>query len=124
MAGGIGDECDVCGERGHAEEECAGIWMTYKPERDGVRTVPESEMVVSCYNCGRATHWGDDCPALPDFVADFITFDTWSAKNASRYITGKAGVRRGSDAASVGQPENGHASSLPAHQVAMLGEWA
>jgi len=125
LAGGIGDECDICGERGHAEEECSGIWMTFKPTRDNVELVAEEEMVVSCYNCGRATHWGDDCPALPDFVADFITFDTWSDKNARRFVVGRAdgGGGEHDDAASVGQDE-GHSNGIPAHQVAMLGEWA
>jgi hypothetical protein len=81
-------------------------------------------MVVSCYNCGRATHWGDDCPALPDFVADFITFDTWSDKNARRYVLGRADVSGvQDDAVSVGQ-DNEHVGGMPQHQVAMLGEWA
>ena len=88
-----------------------------------MKLVAEEEIVVSCYNCGRATHWGDDCPALPDFVADFITFDTWSDKNASRYIVGRADVGGGQDdAASVGHNE--HVGGIPQHQVAMLGEWA
>jgi hypothetical protein len=124
LAGGIGDECDICGERGHAEEECSGIWMTFKPTRGNVELVAEEEMVVSCYNCGRATHWGDDCPALPDFVADFITFDTWSDKNAKRYVFGGADVGgEHDDAASVGQHDE-HVGGMPQHQVAMLGEWA
>jgi len=124
LAGGIGDECDVCGERGHAEEECSGIWMTFKPTRSNVALVAEEEMVVSCYNCGRATHWGDDCPALPDFVADFITFDTWSDKNARRFVLGRADVGgEHDDAASAGQ-DNDHVGGMPQHQVAMLGEWA
>jgi hypothetical protein len=124
LAGGIGDECDICGDRGHAEEECSGIWTTFKPTRTNVALVAEEEIVVSCYNCGRATHWGDDCPALPDFVADFITFDTWSDKNARRYIVGRADVGGGQDdAASVGQV-NEHVGGMPQHQVAMLGEWA
>lgn len=122
MAGGIGDECDVCGERGHAEEECSGIWQTFKPTRDNVKVISEDDMAVGCYNCGRNTHWGDDCPALPDFVEDCITFDTWSGKNASRYIAGQGDVVASrNDAASAGQEGPG---GMPAHQVAMLGEWA
>lgn len=125
-AGLVGDECDVCGRPGHAEEECAGIWMTSHLAPLG-KKIPEDQMVVSCYNCGRDTHWGDDCPALPDFVADFITHDTWSAKNAARY-TFKRAEPTGSDeddAASVGQEKNGTAlAAVPAHQVAMLGDWA
>jgi hypothetical protein len=122
MAGGIGDECDVCGERGHAEEECSGIWTTFKPLRDNVKVIAEDEMARACYNCGRTTHWGDDCPALPDFVEDCITFDTWSGKNASRYIAGQPEVViPRNEAASAGQDSAG---GMPAHQVAMLGEWA
>jgi hypothetical protein len=122
MAGGIGDECDVCGERGHAEEECSGIWQTFKPSRENVKVISEDEMAMACYNCGRTTHWGDDCPALPDFVEDCITFDTWSGKNASRYIAGRAeALTRRNDVASAEQENNG---GMPAHQVAMLGEWA
>lgn len=124
LAGGIGDECDVCGERGHAEEECSGIWLTFKPTADNINAIPEDQMVVSCYNCGRATHWGDDCPALPDFVADFITYDTWSAKNARRYISGGEhgdAVSAGQDKGLNGQ-ENG-VNAIPQHQVAMLGDW-
>jgi hypothetical protein len=122
MAGGIGDECDVCGERGHAEEECSGIWLTFKPKRDNVKVIAEDEMAVSCYNCGRSTHWGDDCPALPDFVADFITFDTWSKRNARRYIAGQAEVVIPRDEAASARQEM--VGGMPAHQVAMLGEWA
>lgn len=123
MAGGIGDECDVCGEGGHAEEECAGIWQTFKPTRDNIKVIPAEQMAVSCYNCGRATHWGDDCPALPGFVADFITFDTWSAKNGNRYIAGRGDVEGGIDnVASNGEPAG--PGGIPAHQVAMLGNWA
>lgn len=124
MAGGIGDECDVCGERGHAEEECSGIWTTFKPPRDNVKVIAEDQMAVACYNCGRTTHWGDDCPALPDFVEDFITFDTWSKKNASRYIAGRAEVVVPRNEAASARQENQNAGGMPAHQVAMLGEWA
>jgi hypothetical protein len=125
MAGGIGDECDECGECGHAEEECAAIWQTFRPTRDNVQVIPEKDMAVSCYNCGRTTHWGDDCPALPDFVGDFITFDTWSGKNASRYIAGQSDVVGGTEG-SVAKTEamESPAGGMPAHQVAMLGEWA
>ena len=98
--------------------------MTFKPTRGNLALVAEKEMVVSCYNCGRATHWGDDCPALPDFVADFITFDTWSDKNARRYVLGRADVGgMQDDAVSVGQ-DNERVGGMPQHQVAMLGEWA
>lgn len=128
MAGGIGDECDVCGEHGHAEEECAGIWQTFKPSRDNIQVINEDEMAVSCYNCGRATHWGDDCPALPDFVADFITFDTWSGRNARRYIAGQASDLEGEtgkgNVAAANGPMDPPAGGMPAHQVAMLGQWA
>jgi hypothetical protein len=98
--------------------------MTFKPVRGNVELVAEEDMVVSCYNCGRATHWGDDCPALPDFVADFITFDTWSDKNARRYVLGRADAGgQQDDAAGVGQ-DNERVGGMPQHQVAMLGEWA
>lgn len=125
-AGKMGDECDVCGELGHAEEECSGIWLTFNPSSsDRHKRIAESEMVVSCYNCGRSTHWGDDCPALPDFVADFITFDTWSGKNASRYVMGEGhgSDDDGYDAASVGQDKSENGRGMPEHQVQMLGDW-
>lgn len=126
QAGKLGDECDVCGELGHAEEECSGIWLTFDPvQSDRHKRIAGSEMVVSCYNCGRPSHWGDDCPALPDFVADFITFDTWSGKNAARYIMTEGHDSDGDDdAASVGQDKATDGQGMPAHQVQMLGEWA
>jgi hypothetical protein len=125
MAGGIGDECDVCGEPGHAEEECSGIWLTFKPSRDSTKVIADEDMVVSCYNCGRATHWGDDCPALPDFVADFITFDTWSGRNARRYVAGQGDAESGKGGfVSDVQGKDVSGSGMPAHQVAMLGQWA
>ncbi|KAM0714987.1 hypothetical protein Q7P37_009452 [Cladosporium fusiforme] len=124
QAGKMGDECDVCGELGHAEEECSGIWMTFNPaQSDRHRRVADGVIVVSCYNCGRSTHWGDDCPALPDFVADFVTFDTWSGKNASRYTMGSADGSDDDDAASVGQEKTEQGQGIPVHQVQMLGEW-
>jgi hypothetical protein len=125
MAGGIGDECDVCGEPGHAEEECSGIWLTFKPSRDSTKVIADEDMVVSCYNCGRATHWGDDCPALPDFVAEFITFDTWSGRNARRYVAGQGDAESGKGGfVSDVQGKDVSGSGMPAHQVAMLGQWA
>lgn len=125
QAGKMGDECDVCGELGHAEEECSGIWLTFNPgQSDRHKRIADNQMVVSCYNCGRATHWGDDCPALPDFVADFITFDTWSDRNASRYVISFVqGSEERDDAASMGQVESEAGQGMPAHQVQMLGEW-
>lgn len=137
-AGLFGDECDVCGKLGHAEEECAGIWQTFNPDKpDRHKRIAEDQMAVSCYNCGRTSHWGDDCPALPDFVADVIYFDTWSKKNADRYVmkageedrvhgnvNGQYESHDDDDAASVGQDKGDGREGMPAHQVAMLGEWA
>ncbi|KAK4541470.1 hypothetical protein LTR36_007916 [Oleoguttula mirabilis] len=82
-----GDVCDVCGDVGHVEEECSGLWRTYKAEEANTVKVPAQEMQTACYNCGADDHWGDDCPGLPAFLRRKLGNNkTWSARHANRFV--------------------------------------
>lgn len=119
--------CRLCKDRWHATAWCSSIWTTFKPSRDAVRKIPPEHMSVTCYNCGGnggrgKPHWGDDCPDLPNFLAQLIVFDTWSAKNANSYI-----VR--DDESSMDEREvedegrvNG-GGSVPAYQLEQAAAW-
>lgn len=61
--------CTLCPSLAHTAPDCPTIWTTHhitdlRVIADG--TAPEPYKVPSlrtfCYNCGRANHWGDDCP--------------------------------------------------------------
>ncbi|KAK6441963.1 hypothetical protein LTR95_001798 [Oleoguttula sp. CCFEE 5521] len=124
VAGAPGDECDVCGKGGHAEEQCAELWTTFKIDPEGFVPVSRRSILVSCYNCGKANdHWGDDCKTLPDYVIKDIMHDTWSAVNAERYIlAAEKTVGRNRD---HGEEESMHGrdGGIQAHQLAQLGDW-
>lgn len=119
--------CSLCNDMWHADEWCPDVWTTFKPSRDAVRKVPPEHMSVTCYNCGGnggkgKPHWGDDCPDQPKFLAEMITFDTWSSKNANRYI-----VNDGDSSMDEGEVEddgrmNG-GGSVQAYQRAQLAAW-
>ncbi|OQN96734.1 hypothetical protein B0A48_17158 [Cryoendolithus antarcticus] len=124
IAGAPGDECDVCGNGGHAEEQCAELWTTFKIDPETFVPVSRRSIVVSCYNCGKANdHWGDDCKTLPDYVIKDIMHDTWSAVNAERYILAAektAGRNRVHDEE---ESMHGRDGGIQAHQLAQLGDW-
>ena len=104
------DPCDICGEPGHVEEECAKLWFTsLKPQMTDIRKLPERDMYKVCYNCGESGydgHWGDDCPDRyynertqgPNLVK------TWSKKDAAKFI-GPDDDEDGEDERSGGQAD-------------------
>ncbi|KAI7481117.1 hypothetical protein KC357_g2532 [Hortaea werneckii] len=94
-AGGRSDPCDICQDVDHVEEECPKLWRWYEPQENSVVKIPNSAMIKTCYNCGSVSHWGDDCPPLPDFIRDKLHFNrNWSARYASNFIDAEAGNAR------------------------------
>lgn len=74
--------CDYCKKKGHPEDKCWRVWSTYVPE-DIVEPKKIATLNVSCYYCGAADHFGDDCPLdRRRKVGDRRAF---SAKEAERY---------------------------------------
>ncbi|KAK3074374.1 hypothetical protein LTR53_003237 [Teratosphaeriaceae sp. CCFEE 6253] len=85
QGGGAGDPCDVCGQTGHVEEECSGLWRTIKFDPGRTSKPLAKAMRKACYNCGSSSHWGDDCPQLPAYIRTAGGKGTWSAENADMY---------------------------------------
>lgn len=109
-AGMIGDECDICGKTGHAEEECSGLWCSF--DKSQAKKIEPKMMIASCYKCG-GEHWGDDCPFISSTIRQRISFcSTFSAANAAKFIKSSDSTDTDSD-----QQHNG---SLPAYQLRQL----
>lgn len=78
-----GFTCGICGGP-HRDELCSWLWRTFTPAGLSpllLRTV--NDMRVSCYECGAAGHWGDDCLSRPR--AKISQCDTFSTAFASQF---------------------------------------
>ena len=53
--------CELCQMKGHAEIDCEMIWRT-SMGRAGLDVLQNSECSLSCYECGKGGHLGNDCP--------------------------------------------------------------
>lgn len=94
--GGFGDVCDVCGNTGHVEEECSGLWRSYRFNEADTIKVSSRAMRKACYNCGSGSHWGDDCSSLPSFLHNKRGNNgTWSAAYANQFVKVEARDERG-----------------------------
>jgi len=80
-----GFTCGICGGP-HKDELCSHLWRTFTPAASGapqrLRTV--DDVRVSCYECGAAGHWGDDCLSRPR--AKISQCNTFSAAFASQFF--------------------------------------
>ena len=86
--GGPKDPCDVCGATNHVEEECSQLWRSFKPAQSD-KKMPASKMLVSCYNCGNRSHFGDDCPDMASFMLRKVNANrVWSEEWADQFIQG------------------------------------
>ena len=53
--------CDLCQRNGHIEEDCELIWRT--SGRPWEFNLAHANVRLSCYECGRSGHLGNDCPS-------------------------------------------------------------
>ena len=53
--------CLECQAHGHSTMECENAWRRYEIVE---HSPTPTEFIVSCYNCGQSTHFGDCCPNL------------------------------------------------------------
>ena len=53
--------CDLCQRNGHVEEDCELIWRTSGRPWDF--DLANANVQLSCYECGRSGHLGNDCPS-------------------------------------------------------------
>lgn len=53
--------CDLCSNAGHTEDDCELLWRT--SGLPGVVKVSDTRLkYIFCYECGRRSHFGNDCP--------------------------------------------------------------
>lgn len=125
-AGGIGDECDLCGRTGHIEDECHSLWCSFSPDDGPLKTIPDALMIKGCYNCGSAKHWGDDCSILPGFLAEKRSLNpTFSARNAAKYVAGESsvGYKQNGSGGGSGNGGDGGGGSVPQYQLQQLNDF-
>jgi len=69
-------ECDLCQRTGHTEAECELQWRT--SGRPWESDINAADMIFYCYECGRSSHLGNDCPSRNPRKA--MGTSTWSGK--------------------------------------------
>ncbi|KAI9311307.1 hypothetical protein BX666DRAFT_1997029 [Dichotomocladium elegans] len=81
--------CSLCGLSYHINLHCPSIVHSYKEnelDQESGNTVHDSGAKPFCYNCGKASHYGDDCPVLPEYLKEVPTaFSKTNATRGSRF---------------------------------------
>ncbi|KAI9828824.1 MAG: hypothetical protein M1819_006531 [Sarea resinae] len=79
--------CDLCGKDGHVEDVCSLIWRTYPTTQEQApRKMASRDMVVACYACGSAGHFGVDCRMRSRTKVLASGGLTFSLSNMRRYL--------------------------------------
>lgn len=77
--------CDLCQRNGHAETDCELQWRTSGKIWDP--SVLRNRVNLSCYECGRAGHLGNDCPTRRPGKS--LGTSTWGSGNKFASIKSK-----------------------------------
>lgn len=80
--------CSQCGSRIHNDSTCPCIWRFYKLKDDS-DSHPHYPKIISCYNCGDATHYGDECPMPRPIMLKYRERSCFSVDNLERSLHGR-----------------------------------
>lgn len=72
--------CSKCESRAHTEQFCPLIWRSYRT----VKNKPIYPSQISCYDCGKQGHYGDECPTSRVANLRFIERTAFSGENLAR----------------------------------------
>ena len=77
--------CDLCSRSGHVEDDCEMVWRT--SGLPGYISLANSRLkYVFCYECGKRSHFGNDCPSRRPRKP--MGTSTWTSKQASNPFSG------------------------------------
>ena len=77
--------CDLCQRNGHIEEDCELVWRTSGRPWDS--TLAGVGVHLSCYECGKPGHLGNDCPSRKPGKS--MGTSTWSSGKGQISIKSK-----------------------------------
>lgn len=80
--------CDLCQRTGHAEGDCELLWRT--SGRPWESKVGGNRVRLTCYECGRSGHSGNDCPTRKP--GKTLGTSTWGSGNAQASIRSKGQI--------------------------------
>jgi protein AIR1/2 len=69
--------CNRCESRNHTDDRCPDIWRSYKLAKRKPH-YPES---ISCYNCARKGHYGDECRDPRTVELRYVEESAFTGKN-------------------------------------------
>ena len=81
--------CDLCQRNGHTEEDCELVWRT--SGRPWELDLGKENVRLSCYECGRSGHLGNDCPTRRPGKS--LGSSTWGSGKGQISIVSKYEIR-------------------------------
>lgn len=78
-------KCDLCSRSGHVEDDCELLWRT--SGLPGYISLANSRLrYVFCYECGKRSHFGNDCPTRRPRKP--MGTSTWTSNQPSSPLSG------------------------------------